>query len=102
MSALRVGEAMAQLTFPFLDPTPAQKNRTRPRQTTTRPSHPTNGIGPIFSFPLESENKASLPSLRGQSRVEAKHRGTLGPKVVVTLTANRSIMISFRHRRGVL
>ena len=41
-------------------------------------------------------------SIRGQVRLEMALRSMLGPRVLVSLTTNRSTMISYRTRRGVL
>ena len=38
----------------------------------------------------------------GQTRVETVLREVLGPRVLVSLTSNRSTMISYKRRRGVL
>src|SRR5262245_26079404 len=40
--------------------------------------------------------------MRGQARVEIALREALGSRVLVTLTTNRSTMISYKRRRGVL
>jgi hypothetical protein len=45
---------------------------------------------------------ALVPTIRGQERVEQALRHRLGPKVLVQLTQNRTTMVSFRRRRGVL
>ncbi len=42
------------------------------------------------------------PTIRGKRRIEEIVRGVLGPRTMVTLTKNRSTMISCRHRRGVV
>jgi hypothetical protein len=55
-----------------------------------------------FVFSAASTETAVEPSIRGQVRVERVLRQHLGPKVIVTLTDNRSTMISFKERRGVL
>lgn len=41
-------------------------------------------------------------TIRGQVRVELALRHCLGPRVIVSLTTNRSTMISYNRRRGVL
>lgn len=55
---------------------------------------------PTAPSPLGPE--ALVPSVRGQSRVEAALRERLGPKVLVKLTTNRHTMVSFKRQRGVL
>jgi hypothetical protein len=55
-----------------------------------------------FVFTATTTEAAAEPSIRGQVRVEAILREKLGPKVIVALTDNRSTMISFKERRGVL
>jgi hypothetical protein len=55
-----------------------------------------------FVFSAASPEAAVEPSIRGQVRVERVLRQHLGPKVIVALTDNRSTMISFKERRGVL
>ena len=44
---------------------------------------------------------APRPTIRGQVRVERVLRDLLGPKVMVTLTENRSTMLSYAVKRGV-
>lgn len=53
---------------------------------------------PQLALPLEQ----TAATIRGQVRIEQVIRGELGPKVIVQLTQNRSTMISFSRRRGVL
>ncbi len=55
-----------------------------------------------FLFSKESNEPTAQVSIRGQVRVERVLRDRIGPKVIVTLTDNRSTMISFKERRGVL
>ncbi|MEQ8274187.1 MAG: hypothetical protein RMA76_05625 [Deltaproteobacteria bacterium] len=42
------------------------------------------------------------PTLRGKVRIEQVARRVLGPRVIVTLTKNRSTMISCRSKKGVV
>ena len=56
-------------------------------------------LGFVFQ---SSEEPTIEPTIRGQVRVERILRDRIGPKVIVALTDNRSTMISFKERRGVL
>lgn len=51
--------------------------------------------------PARAERSAEV-TVRGQVRVEEALRSVIGPRVIVRLTANRSTMISFNRRNGVL
>jgi hypothetical protein len=55
-----------------------------------------------FLFSSAASEPAAEPTIRGQVRVERILRERIGPKVIVALTDNRSTMISFKERRGVL
>lgn len=72
-----------QLTLPW-----ALRAAPEPREDPTAPS----ALGP----------QALEPTVRGAARVESALRARLGPKVLVTLHRNRTTMVSFKRRRGVL
>lgn len=59
-------------------------------------------LGFDFAPPPDDGEPDTRPTIRGQVRVERVLREKLGPKVIVKLTSNRSTMISFKERRGVL
>lgn len=69
-----------------------------PRRAAVPPKRRAPVPVPQLALPLEQ----AVTSIRGQARIEAVIRGVLGPKVIVQLTQNRSTMISFSRRRGVL
>lgn len=58
-------------------------------------------VEPAPEAPDEA-HRVPEPTIRGKQRIERIVREVLGPRVMVTLTQNRSTMISCRHRRGVV
>jgi hypothetical protein len=59
-------------------------------------------LGFEFASRSDRAETAVEPTIRGQMRIEQALREKLGPKVIVAVTDNRSTMISFKERRGVL
>lgn len=56
-----------------------------------------------LTLPLDARaDVAPEITVRGQVRVETVLRDLVGPRVIVQLTENRSTMISYKRRRGVL
>ncbi|MCA9549334.1 MAG: hypothetical protein KC933_04815 [Myxococcales bacterium] len=72
------------------------------------PGRPPRPEGPVAApdddptAPSPLPESALTPTIRGQERLEQALRARLGPKVMVQLTQNRTTMVSFRRRRGVL
>lgn len=86
-----------QLGFTFEDPSGAH-----PERRLHRASKPI--VAPrVDQLALSLEGRPDgKATVSGHTRVERVLREALGPRVIVQLTSNRSTMISYKRRRGVL
>jgi hypothetical protein len=86
-----------QLGFTFEAPEPKG-----PRERFAAPKK-SRSLERIDQLPLALEGGPDgKTTVNGHERIESLLRGILGPRVLVSLTSNRSTMISYKRRRGVL
>jgi hypothetical protein len=76
---------------------------TRTERTASKNHHPSRKAIAQLTLTLHHRPHSLYDvTVRGQMRVEQTLRAILGPRVLVNLTTNRSTMISFNRKRGVL
>jgi hypothetical protein len=86
-----------QLGFTFESPPPPDLKAEKLHASRSRPAPRVDQLA--LSLEGRPDGKSTIG---GHTRVESVLREVLGPRVLVSLTSNRSTMISYKRRRGVL